>query len=169
MRYKIRNSTRLISIIPIILWSCGFLLEVFIVIRIIGELMNNPFFNISNAFTSALLILPGLFLILYLPYAIIYIIVNTLFGEIVINDNGIIIKNPDTNLFIEWNNISHREEETILGIQKRQYLILTKKTQLINRGLNTLFFFWYKTNKIVYSQYEDKAIEVINTKIPINE
>jgi hypothetical protein len=95
-----------------------------------------------------------------------YFLTSILFTKIIITDDGIIIKDINTNISINWENIVDVVEyaPNILGFSQK-FIQLKEKTQLLNRGLNKYIFYWYKVFDVSISQYNENIIAEIRSRI----
>jgi hypothetical protein len=103
--------------------------------------------------------------LLTILYTIIYCIVSLYYNQILINDEGIIIKNPDTNLIIDWKNVVDVVDNGPILFGRRKDIRIKDKVQLYNRGIWKIISFWYKTNTIPVSQYREEIIKEIQKRL----
>jgi hypothetical protein len=152
----LRVGYSIILVIQVILSIIIFVLFITLLPDLISQYKNEG--NIDSLFVLGIALLTIL-------YTIIYCIVSLYYNQILINDEGIIIKNPDTNLIIDWKNVVDVVDNGPILFGRRKDIRIKDKVQLYNRGIWKIISFWYKTNTIPVSQYREEIIKEIQKRL----
>jgi hypothetical protein len=150
----------------VVIYSYIFQCSLYIFVLFMGGRLLSFSINDFIRFSETNYLLPSIIIIITSLYMIYYNGANLYINRISINDNNIIIDNPDTKLVIEIDDIDEFVEykPNIFGTKAEELQLKTRK-RIYNRGINSIILFWYKTNKIPISQYNQTVVENIKNKV----
>jgi hypothetical protein len=106
------------------------------------------------------------FLLIFTVLVVYFFILPILFSRVSITEESVIITTTDINIVIKKENIIDiiKYPNNFLGLN-RKYLQLNVKVNIYNRGLVHILLWWYKTNEINISRFEDRSVGLINKLI----